>query len=61
MSVILRFLAWLAGQVWRYGKTVVNKITTWAKNNWKTVAKWIASGVAFEVIVARIKKALGIK
>ncbi|WP_392371817.1 aureocin A53 family class IId bacteriocin, partial [Streptococcus suis] len=33
----------------------------WAKNNWKTVQKWLDIGMYFEWILSKIKQILGIK
>ncbi|HFH9838582.1 aureocin A53 family class IId bacteriocin [Streptococcus suis] len=33
----------------------------WAKNNWRTVQKWLDIGMYFEWILSKIKQILGIK
>ena len=59
-SAVLRFCAWLARQVWRFGVWAVNKIVAYAKKYWKKVGEWILGGVAYETIAYWIKRALGI-
>lgn len=60
MGAVLRFIAWVAGNVWRWGVAVVNKVIAWARANWPRVQKWIERGVAWGTIVQWIMEILGL-
>ena len=59
-GTVLRFLAWLASQIWRYGFSVIRAVGSWVKNNWRTVARWIAEGFGFPIIVEWVRRRLNI-
>ncbi|QWV86313.1 aureocin A53 family class IId bacteriocin [Streptococcus parasuis] len=48
-----RLLNWLA--------KILRIAYNWAKNNWRTVQKWLDIGMYFEWILSKIKQILGIK
>ncbi|WP_353114979.1 aureocin A53 family class IId bacteriocin [Microbacterium sp.] len=60
MGAVLRFIAWVLGQVWRWGVRVVNRVVAWARNNWKQVLKWLERGVSFASIIQWILQLLGL-
>ncbi|MFE7846344.1 hypothetical protein ACFUTX_14250 [Microbacterium sp. NPDC057407] len=60
MAAVLKFIAWVAGQVWRWGAWVVAQVAAWAKANWFKVQKWLERGVAWGTIVQWILQALGL-
>lgn len=57
---MLRFVAWVLRQAWRWGASVVAKVADWARKNWRTVYDWIMRGIAWETIVRWIRERLGI-
>lgn len=59
-GAVLRFLAWLATQVWRFGVRVVNAVATWVRKNWKIVLRWLEAGASFLWIVNEVKRLLGL-
>lgn len=60
MGAVLKFIQWVATQVWRWGVSVVNAVINWARKNWKTVQSWIERGVSWGTIVQWIMQALGL-
>lgn len=60
MGRVLKFIGWLLGQVWRWTKKQIDKVVTWARNNWRRVQRWIESGVAYGTIVQWILEILGL-
>jgi len=59
-GIVLRFIAWLGTQIWRYGLRVVNAIIAWVRANWRRVQHWIESSVAYGTIVQWILDILGL-
>jgi hypothetical protein len=59
MGVVLRFIAWLATQVWRYGAVVIGRVTAWVRANWSRVQAWLERGVAWGTILQWILQILG--
>lgn len=60
MGAVLRFIGWVATQVWRWGVRAVNAVINWARNNWRTVQAWLERGVAWGTIVQWILQILGL-
>jgi hypothetical protein len=60
MSAVLRFIAWAATQIWRYGSRAVNAVIAWARANWRTVLRWLERGVSFGTIFHWILQQLGL-
>lgn len=60
MGAVLKFIGWVLTQVGRWGKRTVDRVVRWAKNNWRTVQKWIDRGVSWGTIVQWILQALGL-
>lgn len=60
MGAVLRFIAWVLTQAWRYGVAAVNAVVRWARANWKTVQRWLERGVTFGTIVQWILEILGL-
>jgi hypothetical protein len=60
MGAVLKFVAWVLQQAWRWGWGVVNAIARWAQNNWGTVQRWLERGVTFGTIAQWIMQILGI-
>ncbi|MGX1694616.1 aureocin A53 family class IId bacteriocin [Microbacterium keratanolyticum] len=60
MGAVLKFIAWVAKQLWRIGVSAANKVIAWARNNWKKVLGWIERGVSFATILQWILQILGL-
>ena len=60
MAAVLKFVAWVLGQAWKYGWGVVKAVAAWAKVNWRTVLKWIEWGITYGTILGWIKDILGL-
>lgn len=60
MGAIWPFIRWALAQAWRYGSSVVSRVVSWAKSNWRTVYRWILDGIAFTTIFEWIRRKLGI-
>lgn len=61
MGAVLRFIAWVLTQAWRYGSRAVNAVVAWARANWQRVQRWIEQGVAWGTIVEWILNILGLR
>ncbi|MDY0914658.1 hypothetical protein [Rathayibacter festucae] len=61
MGAVLRFIAWAAGQVWRYGIDKIGRVSAWARDNWRTVLGWLDKGVAAGTIIEWIISLLGLQ
>ncbi|WP_108963757.1 hypothetical protein [Mycetocola zhujimingii] len=59
VGIVLRFIAHVAGLVWRYGVSKVNQIIAWIKRNHKTVQLWLERGVTYGTIIGWIMNTLG--
>lgn len=60
MSSVLRFIAWLLGQVWRWGRWVIDIVIVWVRRNWQQVWGWIVAGWSFWDILMQILRWLGL-
>lgn len=60
MGAVLRFIAWVLRQAWRWGVSIVRRVASWARSHWRTVYDWIIRGVAWDTIVRWIRERLGI-
>ncbi|WP_198928468.1 aureocin A53 family class IId bacteriocin [Tersicoccus sp. Bi-70] len=56
----MKFVAWVLKQAWKYGASKVAKAASWAKNNWRTVLKWLDRGIAYGTILHWILQHLGL-
>lgn len=59
-GAVLRFLAWLATQIWRFGAWAIAQVSTWVRNNWRRVLSWLERGVSFATILQWILQILGL-
>lgn len=55
-----KFIAKVLGYAWKYGVKKVKKVAGWVKNNWKTVLKWIETGLSVPTIIEMVLRILGI-
>jgi hypothetical protein len=58
-GTVLRWVAWVLTQAWRWGWGKVTRMANWAKNNYVTVYRWIVSGVAWDTIANWISNIVG--
>jgi hypothetical protein len=61
MGSVLKFIAWAAGQVWRYGFDKIGRVSTWARDNWRTVLGWLDKGATAGAIIEWIISLLGLQ
>ncbi|PDQ35411.1 MAG: hypothetical protein B5766_06190 [Candidatus Lumbricidophila eiseniae] len=59
-GAVLRFLAWLAAQMWRLGVGIIGAISQWVRQNWKRVLSWLEKGVSGATIIHWIMQILGL-
>lgn len=60
MGPVLRFIAWLFTQIWRYGKRTIDRVVAWVRSHWSTVQRWVERGVTWGTILQWILDILGI-
>lgn len=58
MSQVLRFIAWAAGQAWKYGSRAVTAAGNWARKNW-TTTKRLLDTIGYVATLEYILRLLG--
>lgn len=60
MAVVLRFIVWLGGLIWKYGAIVIARVIAWVRANAGRVQKWLERGIAWGTILQWILQLLGL-
>lgn len=60
VAIVLRFIAYVATLVWRFGVGVVNAIIAWIRSHAKQIQTWLERGIGYGTIIQWILQALGL-